>query len=320
MTRTRALWRVLALARFVLLLLMVSIATFLLLELIPGDPVDGLLPPGATDDVRDEVRAAYGLDKPLLDRYFSWLGGVFQGDFGRSLVTRASVADTIAERAPVSAELAVLAMALALAISVPVGVYTAYRPNGAVDTVATFLTSASMAIPSFVLGLLLIWIFGMELGMFPLAGWVPFAEDPVEHVRSIALPVITMAATECVLFIRLLKGDMMATLKQDNVLAARARGLPTWRILVRHALRQSSFSLVTVSGVVIGRLIGGAVIVESLFSLPGLGSLVVNAILTRDFVVVQAVVLLVAVVYLTLNTLVDLAYPLLDPRVRKVAR
>jgi len=130
--------------------------------------------------------------------------------------------------------------------------------------------------------------------------------------------VITLAAGECVLFTRLLRGDMLATLQQDHVLSARARGLPTWRILVRHALRQSSFSLITVSGVVIGRLIGGTVIVESIFSLPGMGTLVVNSILNRDYIVVQGVVLVTAVIYLLMNTLVDLSYPLLDPRVRKV--
>ncbi|WP_218040990.1 ABC transporter permease [Acrocarpospora macrocephala] len=309
--------RMFSMARFVLLLVMVSVATFLLLELIPGDPVDGLLPEGATEEMRQQLIQLYGFDQSLVTRYVSWLGDLLHGDLGTSWQTRIPVATTIAERAPVSLELAVLAMALALAVAIPVGIYSAYRPGGIVDRIATFIASATLATPAFVLAIVLVWVFGVQLGWLPIVGWVPFSEDPFQHLRAVILPVISLAGGECVLFIRLLKGDMMATLQQDHVLSARARGLPTWRILVRHALRQSSFSLVTVSGVVIGRLIGGAVIVEMIFSIPGLGSLVVIAINNRDFITVQAIVLLSALIYLVLNSLVDLAYPLLDPRVRR---
>jgi peptide/nickel transport system permease protein len=315
----RSLKRILiGVANFLLLVWMVSVAVFLLLELIPGDPVDSLVPPGSPDDVREAARELYGLNDPLLDRYFSWIGGIVQGDFGTSLATNNDVMALIAERAPVSLELAIVSMIVALVVSIPVGVWSAYRQGGKFDKVATAATSATLAIPSFVLGILLVFIFGVQLGVLPILGWVPFSEDPIEHIKYLILPVLTLAAGECVLFTRILKGDMVATLQQDHVLSARARGLPTWRILVRHALRQSSFSLVTVSGVVIGRLIGGTVIVELIFSLPGMGSLVVNSILSRDFIVVQAIVLLSAVIYLVLNTVVDSAYPWLDPRVRKV--
>lgn len=305
-------------ANVLLLIVMVSVAVFLLLELIPGDPVDSLVPPGATEEMRQIARQTYGLDDSLIQRYQSWVGGLLQGDFGRSYTTQMPVWDSIVERAPVSLELAVVSMVLALAVSIPVGIWSAYRPGGYVDKVATVLTSATLATPSFVLGILLVFVFGVQLKILPILGWVPFSEDPIEHITYLVLPVITLAAAECVLFTRLLKGDMRATLQQDHVLSARARGLPTWRILVHHALRQSSFSLVTVSGVVIGRLIGGTVIVESIFSIPGMGMLVVNSILSRDYIVVQAVVLLSALVYLLMNTVVDLAYPWLDPRVRKV--
>jgi peptide/nickel transport system permease protein len=254
----------------------------------------------------------------LVDRYLEWIGGVLQGDFGRSLLTQVPVATSIAERAPVSLELAFLSIVVAMLVSVPIGVWSAYRPGGYIDRIATMLTSGLLATPPFVLGILLVFVFGVQLQLVPILGWVPFSEDPIGHIKCIVLPVATLAATEVVLFTRLLKGDMMATLQQDHVLSARARGLPTWRILVRHALRQSSFSLVTVSGIVFGRLIGGTVIVESIFALPGMGSLVVSAINARDYIVVQAVVLLSAVVYLLMNTLVDLSYPWLDPRVRKV--
>lgn len=302
---------------FLVLVWMVSVAVFLLLDMIPGDPVDSLVPPGASEEMRALARQNYGLDAPLFERYVTWMSGVLQGDLGRSFLTQTEVLTLVAERAPVSLELAIASMVVALAVSVPVGVWSAYRPGGRIDRVATTVTSATLAVPSFVLGVLLVFVFGVQLGIAPTIGWVPFSEDPVGHIQHLALPVLTLAAGECVLFTRLLKGDMLATLQQDHVLSARARGLPTWRILVRHALRQSSFSLVTVSGVVLGRLIGGTVIVEMIFSLPGMGTLVVNSVLSRDFIVVQAVVLLGALLYLTINTLVDLIYPWLDPRLRK---
>ncbi|KAA1425424.1 ABC transporter permease [Mumia zhuanghuii] len=305
-------------ARFFLLLFLVTVAVFLLLDLIPGSPVDAILPPEATPEQRAAAAEQYGLNDPMWQRYLDWLGGILQGDFGRSFQTGLSVSDQILERAPVSIELAVLAMIVALAVSIPVGVWSAYRPGSVVDRVSTFMISATLATPAFVLGILLVYVFAVKLGWLPVLGWVPFSEDPAEHIKRLILPVLTLAAGECVLFTRLLKGDMMATLQQDHVLSARARGLPTRSILTRHSLRQSSFSLVTVSGVVIGRLIGGTVLVEAIFSLPGMGTMVITAIQSRDYIVVQAVVLLSAIVYLSMNTLVDLSYPLLDPRVRKV--
>lgn len=299
------------------LLFLVTVAVFLLLELIPGDPVGRLVPEDATPEMREEARRLYGLDQPLIERYVSWIGGVVQGDFGRSFQTRVPVASLITERGPISLELAALSILVALAISVPVAIWSAYRPGGCLDRVATVLTSAALAIPPFVLGILLVFVLSVQLDLLPPLGYAPFADDPVRHVRYMILPVLTLAAGECVLFIRLLRGDMLATLQQDHVLSARARGLPTWRILIRHALRQSSFSLITASGVVFGRLIGGTVVVETIFGVPGLGKLVATSILARDLVVVQAVVLLSAVLYLLLNSLVDVAYPWLDPRVRK---
>ena len=303
--------------KFLLLLFLVSVVSFLLLELIPGSPIDALLPPDATPEQIAQATEVYGLNDPLPVRYLEWVGGILHGDFGRSFQTQESVSSMIAERAPVSVEIAVLAMLVALLISIPVGVISAYRPGGVIDRIATFFVSMTLATPAFVLGIVLVYVFGVKLKLLPILGWVPFSEDPVGHVTHLILPVLTLAAGECVLLTRLLKGDMMATLQQDHVLSARARGLPTQRILMHHSLRQSSFSLITVSGVVFGRLIGGTVLVEAIFSLPGMGTMTISAIQARDYIVVQAVVLLSAVVYLGMNTLVDLSYPLLDPRVRK---
>lgn len=303
--------------QFVLLLFMVSAAVFLLLELIPGNPIDAILPPDATPAQIAAAQEMYGLDDPLPQRYLEWVGGVFHGDFGTSFQTGLPVGEILFERLPISLEIALLAVIVALAVSVPLGIWSAYRPGGLVDRVTTILTSGLLATPSFVLGIVLVFVFAVTLDLVPPLGWVPFSEDPIEHVTRMILPVLTLAASEMVLFTRLLKGDMMATLQQDHVLSARARGLPTWRILARHSLKQSSFSLVTVSGIVIGRLIGGTVLIEAIFSIPGLGTMAINGIHSRDYVVVQAVVLVCAVGYLFINAMVDLTYPLLDPRVRK---
>lgn len=299
-----------------IVLILVSMVTFLLLELIPGDPLATILPPDATPEMRAEAVELYGFNDPLWVRYWDWLSGVLQGDFGRSIINGLPVSTAILERLPVTLEIAVVALAISLAVSVPLAVYCGYRPGGIVDRVTTFLASVILSVPNFLLGVLLVFVFAVQLGWLPVLGWTPLAEGWVPHLQSLALPVLTLAAGETVAFVRILRNDMVATLQQDFALSARARGISTPRILFRHALRPSSFSLVTVLGVTLGRLVGGTVIVESLFSLPGLGTLVISAITNRDYLVVQGVVLLIAVAYVLSNALVDLMYPLLDPRVR----
>ncbi|MHD0280867.1 ABC transporter permease [Rhodococcus aetherivorans] len=297
-------------------LLLVSVTTFLLLEMLPGDRLASVLPDGATPEMRAAAEERFGLDGPPVQRYFEWLGGALQGDLGRSMQSQVPVTQAIVERLPVTLELAAVSILLALLVAIPVGIYSGYRPGGVVDRIVTFLCSVTLSIPSFLLGVLLVFVFAVSLSALPVTGWTPLSEGLVPHIRSLVLPVVTLAAVEAVGFVRLLRNDMVATLQQDFVLSARARGLSTPRILLVHALRPSAFSLLTVMGVSLGRLIGGTVIVETLFSLPGLGSLVMTAITGRDFLLVQGIVLVVAVSYVLLNAFVDLAYPLLDPRVR----
>ena len=303
-------------AKLSAVLILVSISTFLMLELIPGDPVAAMLPAGATPEMREAAIERFGLGGPLIPRYFEWLGNAVQGDLGRSMHSQVPVTEAIFERLPVTLELAGLSILLALLIAVPIGVCSAYRPGGIIDRVASFVCAVTLSIPSFLLGVILVFIFAVTLQAFPVTGWTPLSEGLIPHLNGLALPVATLAAAESVAFIRLLRNDMIATLQQDFVLSARARGLPAPRILLTHALRPSAFSLITVMGVALGRLIGGTVIVESIFSLPGLGSLVITSITGRDFFMIQGIVLFVAVGYVLLNALVDLAYPLLDPRVR----
>ncbi|MBM4468562.1 ABC transporter permease subunit [Rhodococcus hoagii] len=305
-----------AAAKLIAVLTLVSVVTFLLLEMIPGDPLAAMLPEGASPEMRAAAAERFGLDGPLVQRYLEWVGNALQGDLGRSMQTQVPVIDAIVERLPVTLELAGLSILVALLIALPLGVYSGYRPGGIADRIVTLVCSVTLSIPSFLLGVLLVFVFAVTLHALPVTGWTPLSAGLVPHLRSLVLPVATLAAIEAVAFIRLLRNDMAATLQQDFVLSARARGISTPRILVVHALRPSAFSLVTVLGVSLGRLIGGTVIVETLFSLPGLGSLVVTAINGRDYLLVQGIVLVVAVAYVLLNSLVDLAYPLLDPRVR----
>ncbi|AYJ48312.1 ABC transporter permease [Rhodococcus sp. P1Y] len=302
-------------ATLVTVLFLVSLATFLLLELVPGDPVDGLLPDGATDEMRAAATVRFGLDGSLPERYLAWLWSALHGDLGRSMISDIPVTEAILDRLAVTLELAATSIVVALLIAVPVGVYSAYRSGGVVDRIVTVLCSVTLSIPSFLLGVLLVFIFAVSLGAFPVTGWTPLSAGLVPHLQSLVLPVTTLAALEAVAFIRLLRNDMVSTLQQDFVLSARARGLPIRRILFGHALRPSGFSLLTVMGVALGRLIGGTVIVESIFSLPGLGSLVITSITGRDLFMIQGIVLVVAVGYVLINALVDIAYPLLDPRV-----
>lgn len=304
------------LLKLALVLLLVSMAAFALLELAPGSPLDMLLPEGTTDEVRAEVAESYGLNAPMIVRYVDWLGNVLQGDLGRSIQTNVPVAEAIGDRLPVTVELAGFATILALLIAVPLGVYCGYRPGGRIDRFVTTVSSGILSIPNFLIALVLIYVLAVSLGMFPVTGWVPWSAGVGPHLQSIALPVLALALSEAVAFQRLLRGDMATTLQQDFVMSAKARGIPIRRILVGHALRPSSFSMITVLGVSLGRLIGGTVIIESLFSLPGIGTLVINSVSARDFVTVQGIVLVVAIAYVVLNALVDLAYPLLDPRVR----
>jgi len=298
--------------------LAVSFLTFLMLNLLPGCVECQVLgPDNLTPEAVAKVRGDLHLDDPLPVRYGSWLGHAVTGDLGRSYVSRQEVTDAILERLPVTVEIVVLSMGLALVVSIPLGMATAYRAGGPLDRMVTGATFGMLAIPSFMMALLLIYLFAVELGWFPATGWTYLTDDPVENLRSAFMPALSLALINVAVFTRLLRTDMIATLQEDHVLLARSKGLPTWRILSRHALRPSSFSLLTVSGLTIGNLLGGAVIVEQLFALPGVGRLLFDAIFRRDLMVVQGVVLVITVGFVVVNTVVDILYSVLDPRIRE---
>lgn len=309
------------LARLVGVLAAVSAITFSLVSLLPGDPALQVLGTGnATAATIRQVRHQMGLDQSLPHRYAVWLGHALTGNLGRSIKTHEQVASLIGQRMPVTVELVVLSLVIALVIAIPLGVWTAYRAGTWSDKLASGLGLAFLAMPPFVVGLILVYLLAVKLQWLPATGWVHLSEDPVQNLRSALMPSIALALGNIAVFMRLLRADMRTTLQEDHVLMARAKGMPTPTILFRHALRPSLFSVLTVLGVQVGALIGGAVVVESIFALPGVGSLLVDSILQRDIIVVQGIVLVIATIYVLANFLVDMAYTVLDPRLRSEVR
>jgi peptide/nickel transport system permease protein len=297
-------------------LLAVSLLTFLIASLLPGDLAYVILGDQATPEKVAALRHDMGLDQPIWSRYFSWLGHVLEGDFGRSFRTGQTVLQAVAERLPVSFELMLLAEIIGLAVGVPVAIACAVRNGSAFDRFMTSSAFGMLSVPTFLSAILLIYLFAVELRWLPATGYVPFAEDPAANLRFLVLPALTLALAEWPGIMRVLRSDMIATLQEDYIALAKAKGLKASRILFVHALKPSSLTLITVTGINIGRLIGGALIVETIFALPGIGRLLVSAIYTRDLIILQGVVLFVAGGFVLMNFIVDMLYAVLDPRIR----
>ena len=297
-------------------LLAVTLLTFLIASLLPGDLAYTILGDQATPDKVEALRAQMGLDRPIWERYLLWLGNAVQGDLGRSFRTGETVLAAVIDRLPVSLELMVMAEVLGLVIAIPLAILCAVRSGSATDRFLTGLAFGKLSLPPFMVAILLIYLFAVSLNLLPATGWIPFAEDPVANLRSFVLPALTLAIAEWPVLMRVLRSDMIATLQEDYIAMAKAKGLRPSRILLVHALKPSSLTLVTVTGINIGRLIGGALIIETIFALPGIGRLLVGAIYARDFIILQGVVLFVAVGFVAVNFIVDMLYAVLDPRIR----
>lgn len=299
-------------------LLLVSFGVFMLVSLMPGDPAVSILGEGRQPQEYADLRTELGLDDPVLERYVAWLGAAVQGDLGTSIVPpNADVLGRLLDAIPVSVQISVMGLLMALLLAVPLAMWAAYHEGGVVDRVIGASMFAILSVPSFLAGLLLIAVFANGLGWFPRAQWVRFSEDPVGNLYHAFLPALTIALMELALFTRVLRNDLVVTLHEDYILAARAKGMGPVRILLVDALRPSSFSLVTLLGISLGRLVGSTVIVEYLFALPGLGSLVVKSANQGDYPMVQGAVLLIAIVYVAVNAAIDLSYRYLDPRTNR---
>jgi peptide/nickel transport system permease protein len=303
--------------RFLLIFLAVTAITFLMVNLLPGDVAYMIGGEGASLADVKIIREDLGLDRHIAARYLSWLGQVARGDLGRSYLTREPVLDAILARLPVTLQLLFLSQLLALLLALPAGIISAYRCGSPVDRLINTGGFATMSIPSFVMALLAIYLFSVKLRWLPATGYIPLTENLWGNLKSFVLPSLSIALIEWVVLMRVLRSDMITTLHQNYILMARAKGLPPWEILLRHALRPSSFTLITVLGIQIGRLLGEAVIIETLFALPGMGRLLINAIYARDYLMVQGCVLVITVGYVAVNSMVDMLYALLDPRIRR---
>jgi peptide/nickel transport system permease protein len=306
------------LAALVVVLFFVSLGTFFLVHLLPGKPAIAILGPNATAHNIAVVNRQLGLDRPLWQQYFVWLGHVFQGDLGQSFVTHQSVVSTIANAFPIDVELIVISQIVAFAVAVPLAVAASRRPYRAFDTSATAGSFALLAMPTFVVAPLLVLVFSVDLHVFPgPASYVPIGESLWTNLHAMLLPSIVVALGSIVLYYRLLRNDLIATLQEQFVTMARSKGLSERRVLYRHALRPSSVSLLASAGINIGSLIAGTFVVEFLLQLPGLGYELVVAINQDDYLVVQGIVLVVAVAVVVLNVLVDFLFTVVDPRISR---
>jgi peptide/nickel transport system permease protein len=297
-----------------------SILTFLMLELVPGDPVSQLLGDGNVDPaVAASLRELYGLNEPVWGQYLSWVTGVLQGDFGYSLASQIPVADMLWERVPRTIVLLVGGVAVGLAIAVPAGLIGARCAGRWPDAVVTSVVTFLLSMPAFWLGMLLILLVAVALRWVPVAGYVDISEDFWGGLRSLILPWVTIGLSLSAFVARVLRSSLLEVLDQDYIRTARARGLGEWRLTIDHALKNASIPAVTVVGLEIGYLMGGAIVVERVFAYPGVGSLIISGLTTRDYTVVQIAILFYAVAFAVVNLLTDLLYGFLDPRVR-VAR
>jgi peptide/nickel transport system permease protein len=309
----------LRLIRLVATFLIVTFLTTFMLSLVPGDPALFMAGESASPEAIKAINAQYHFNDSVFTRYLDWLGNFIHGDLGTSYFTKQPVWDAIKERLPVTVELAVLATLLALAIGVPLAIATARRPQSRLDRTVGAVSSAAISLPSFVIAILLIYFFAFRLHIFPILGWTPMSDNLLENLKGCVLPVIAISIGETVVLLRVLRSDLIETLQQDFIALARAKGLSTRAIMWKHALRPSSFNLMTLSALQLARFLGGTVIVESIFLLPGLGSLALQSIAAKDLVMVQGIVTFIALAFLVINFTVDMLYGVLDPRTRVTA-
>jgi len=305
------------LLHLVVVLFVVTFVTFTLMNLLPGDVAFAILGNGATPEGVARVRVELGLNDPLWLRYVRWLTQIARGDFGRSYISGEPVAEALVRSLPVSIELMVLALVLSISLAIPTGLIAAYKAKRPIDQLLGLVASVVLAVPSFILGLVMMFFFALGLGWFPAVGYVPLSEGVLANLRTFAIPAATLALVEWPGFMLILRSDAIEVLQQDYILLARAKGLRDGRILFRHVLKLSSFTLLTLIGLTVAGLITNALVIENIFALPGVGRLIFSAISGRDFMVVQGAVTIVALGFVLVNFAVDVLYAMLDPRVAR---
>ena len=297
-------------------LLLISLIVFTGVRMIPGDPARVLAGTDADAAGLEEIREKYGLNDPVPVQYLRWLALAVRGDLGESIRTRTSVAWTVAIKAPITLELACLSLLVAIAIAIPIGVLAAVRRNTAWDVLASSVSLCGVSIPNFWLGIMLILLVSVRLGWLPASGFVPLGEDLVGNLKRMLMPALVLGSGLAAALMRQTRNAMIEVLSTDYVRTARAKGLAQPAVIIRHALRNGLIPVITILGLQMGALMGGAVVTEQIFVLPGFGRLIVEAVFTRDYPVVQGVVLITASSYVLINLLVDVSYTVLNPRIR----
>lgn len=297
-------------------ILIVAIVVFFLIHLTPGDPASAILGPEAPPEEIAKLRAELGLDQPLYEQFIHWFGNVIQGDLGTSIFLKVPVLQAFMEHLGPTLSLAILAQIFSILIAVPFGIIAATRKGTLIDRFFMVFALLGISIPSFLLGLLMILLFAVKLQWLPVAGYRPIDVGVIDHFRFLILPAITLGSIQAALLARMTRSSMLDVLNMNFIKTARSKGLKRQVVIYKHALRNAFIPILTVIGQSFGTLIAGAVVVEVVFNLPGIGQLIVNSIERRDYVVIQGTILLIAGTYVLINLLVDLLYGVVDPRIR----
>lgn len=297
-------------------MIIVSVMVFSIIRLIPGDPITILLGENLSEDARAAMVAKWGLDRPVLIQYFEWIGGAATGDLGQSIRTQDDVGSLILQRIPATLSLAFMSMVIAIIVGVPTGVVAAYRANTGADRFAMLIALLGLCIPAFWLSLLLIMLFSIQLGWLPVSGYISPLVDFTGWLRHLALPALALGAGLAASISRMTRTSMLEVLSMDFIRTARAKGVTERTAVLSHALRNAMLPIITVIGLQLGFLLGGAVVVEEVFAVPGIGRLLIFGISNRDYPLIQGVVLVFAFTFILINLLVDLIYPLFEPRIR----
>lgn len=297
-------------------LLLVSMMVFALQKLLPGDPVLAMAGEERDPAVIAQLRAEYHLDDPIPTQYFAWIGNALKGDLGMSLRTKEPVTALIASKLPVTLELSLLAMLIALVIGISMGIIAAVRKDSWVDHTTNFVALSGISVPHFWLGILLILLFSVHLQWLPASGFVSISEDMAQNLKTLLLPALVLGTGLAATLMRHTRASMIAVLKADYIRTARAKGLLAPKVVLKHAFRNALMPIVTLTTLLFGELLGGAVLTEQVFTLPGFGKMIVDAVFNRDYAVVQGVVLVVAIGFLLLNLLADVLYLLINPKMR----
>jgi peptide/nickel transport system permease protein len=300
----------------IIVIFLVTIISFLLLQIVPGDPVIQILGSHATPAQQEILRHELGLDQPIVMQYIHWMGGIFHGDFGKSIIYHENVGALLKARFPITAYLSILALIVSTALGIVAGVISAVKRGSALDSFISLFANTAVAIPTFWLGIVGIYIFGLKLGWLPIEGWTSPFTDFVKSTRQLIMPLFALAVPNIAVIVRQTRSSMLETIRQDYVRTATSKGLRQSIVLYKHALRNALIPVVTLVGMALAFLLAGEVLIETVFNIPGVGRLLIRAALDKDYLIVQAGVLVIGTAVCLANLLVDIAYGWIDPRIR----